>query len=58
MPGYELIGEEELNESIDVFKNGGILFRQGFDNLRNNTYKVDEFERAFSNKLKTKYAQK
>ena len=28
--GYELIGDEELNESIEVFKKGGILFRQGF----------------------------
>tara|TARA_Y100000589_G_scaffold331644_1_gene386103 strand:- start:733 stop:1893 length:1161 start_codon:yes stop_codon:yes gene_type:complete len=56
MPGYELIGEEELNESIDVFNKGGILFRQGFENLRNNTYKVDEFERAFTNKLKTNYS--
>ena len=56
MPGYELIGDEELKESIDVFKKGGILFRQGFDNLRNNSYKVDEFEKAFSNKLKTNYA--
>ena len=56
MPGYELIGDEELNESIDVFNKGGILFRQGFENLRNNTYKVDEFERAFSNKLKTNYS--
>ena len=40
MPGFEVIGKEELNEIIDIFDNGGILFRHGFDQLRNNSYKV------------------
>ena len=43
MPGYESIGKEELDETIDVFKKGGILFRHGFDNHRK-CYKVQEFE--------------
>ena len=34
MPGYELIGIEEQNEINEVFKNGGVLFRHGFDELR------------------------
>lgn len=48
MPGFELIGKEEQNEINDIFENGGILFRHGFDNLRNGRYKVREFESAFS----------
>jgi len=56
MPGYELIGEEELNQSIEVFKKGGILFRQGFENLRNQCYKVRDFENAFSKTLKVKHS--
>lgn len=48
MPGYEVIGNEELAEIQDIFSNGGILFRHGFDALRNNCYKVNEFEQAFA----------
>ena len=51
MPGYELIGEEELNQIKDVFNSGGILFRHGFDKLRGNCYKVKEFEDKFCNYL-------
>ena len=50
MPGYELIGKEELDEIKEIFNNGGILFRHGFDNLRGNTYKVKEFEKNFLKK--------
>ena len=48
MPGYEVIGNEELTEIQDIFSNGGILFRHSFDALRNNCYKVNEFEQAFA----------
>ena len=51
MPGYELIGKEELDEIKEIFNNGGILFRHGFDNLRGNTYKVKEFEKKFSQEI-------
>ena len=34
MPGYEVLGEEEFQQVKDVFDHGGILFRHGFDNLR------------------------
>jgi 8-amino-3,8-dideoxy-alpha-D-manno-octulosonate transaminase len=51
MPGYELVGIEEQNEVNEVFANGGILCRRGFDNLRNSCYKVDEFESNFSKKF-------
>lgn len=48
MPGFEVIGSEELAEVQSVFENGGILFRRGFDNLRNGSFKVDEFENEFA----------
>jgi 8-amino-3,8-dideoxy-alpha-D-manno-octulosonate transaminase len=51
MPGYELIGPEELAEITDIFANGGVLFRHGFDNLRNGTFKVQSFEQAFAQRI-------
>ena len=57
MPGFELIGKEEKNEINNIFDNGGgILFRHGFDNLRNDSFKVKEFEQNFSKYFKTKYS--
>lgn len=48
MPGFEFIGSEEKQEITDLFDRSGILFRHGFDNLRNGVYKVREFEKAFA----------
>jgi len=48
MPGYEVIGKEEFSEVSEVFERGGVLFRHGFDALRNNCFKVKEFEQAFA----------
>lgn len=56
MPGYEVIGSEELAEVQDVFGHGGILFRHGFDALRNNCYKVREFEQAFAQAMGVNHA--
>jgi len=56
MPGYEVIGSEELAEIQDIFLNGGVLFRHGFDGLRNGCYKVRDFEKAFSRELRAKYS--
>ncbi len=56
MPGYEVIGIEELAEVQDVFSNGGILFRHGFDALRNNCYKVREFEQSFASAMGGRYS--
>jgi len=52
MPGFELIGSEELDEVTDVFRRGGILFRHGFDALRNGSYKVKDFEAAFAVRMR------
>lgn len=56
MPGFELIGIEEQSEINDIFNNGGILFRHGFDSLRNNCFKVRDFERAFAARMEVPYA--
>ena len=44
MPGFEIIGKEELDEIKHLFDSGGILFRHGFDDLRNDVYKVRDFD--------------
>lgn len=56
MPGYEVIGSEELAEVQDVFAHGGVLFRHGFDGLRNNCYKVRQFEQEFAGAMGAKHA--
>lgn len=56
MPGFELIGREEKNQLNSIFSNGGIFFRQGFENLRKNSFKVLEFEKKFSKHMGSKYA--
>ena len=57
MPGFELIGKEEQEEINDIFDNGGgILFRHSFDNLRNNSYKVKQFEEDFKKEIGSDYA--
>lgn len=53
MPGNEVVGREELDEVIDLFNNGAVLARQGFDTVRGNCWKVEEFERQFATKMKS-----
>lgn len=58
MPGYELIGKEEQDQLMDIFNtSNGVLFPHGFDALRNNRYRVREFEKKFAEKTGSKYAQ-
>jgi len=56
MPGYELIGKEEFAEIKHLFDESKILFRHSFDHLRNDIYKVKEFEDAFAERMKVPYA--
>ena len=56
MPGYEAIGKEESNEVAEVFKNGGVLFRHGFDSIRCDTYKVRSFENQFKEYFGSPYS--
>jgi 8-amino-3,8-dideoxy-alpha-D-manno-octulosonate transaminase len=48
MPGHELIGQEEMAEIEDVFRNGAVLFRQGFEEKRKGCLKVRDFEKEFA----------
>jgi len=57
MPGFEIIGKEEQEEINKIFEDGGILFAHGFDNIRNNRFRVREFENLFSKYLNVKYSQ-
>ncbi len=57
MPGFELIGKEEREAVNQLFDDGGVLFAHGFDNIRNNKYRVREFENQFAEYLGVKYAQ-
>ena len=55
MPGFELIGKKELSELSILFKKSKTLSRMGFENKRQNIFKVAEFEKKFSKYLKTNY---
>jgi len=56
MPGFEVIGQEEFDELKHLFDESKILFRHSFDHLRNNIYKVKEFEKAFSERMNIPHA--
>ncbi len=47
MPGYELIGEEEKREIMDVLDTG-VLFRYEFLDQRRGVFKVRQFEERFA----------
>ena len=56
MPGFELVGKEERDSVNEIFEtSNGVLFAHGFDGLRNGRFRVREFEKEFSAKLKCKY---
>ena len=56
MPGYELIGKKENKELNNIFKNSnGVLFGHAFNDLRNNIFRVRDFEKNICKKLKVKY---
>ncbi|MEY3802786.1 MAG: hypothetical protein RLZZ51_1068, partial [Actinomycetota bacterium] len=56
MPGYELIGAEEQAEIDDIFKHGGVLFRHSFDHLRQDRWKVRDFEQEFAKSVDMPFA--
>jgi len=58
MPGFEIIGQEEKQALNEIFEtSNGVLFPHGFDALRNNRYRVREFEKLFSKKIGCQYTQ-
>ena len=55
MPGFELIGEEERREVLQVL-DSGVLMRYGFDAARNGQWKSRELEQALGRRLNTRHA--
>jgi len=55
MPGFEIIGNEEKEEIMDVLSRK-VLFRYEFDQQRQGIYKVEAFEKAFAQYCDAKYA--
>jgi len=55
MPGFELIGKEEKGAVDQVFDKGGVLYRHGFNEKRQNIFRVDEFEKEIAKKVGAKY---
>ncbi len=56
MPGFEVFGEEEKKETLEVFDTG-VLFRYEFPEQRKGVYKVREFEEKFAAYHGAKYGQ-
>jgi len=56
MPGFEVFGQEEKEQVLEVFDTG-VLFRYEFGEQRKGVYKVREFEQAFSGYTGAAYAQ-
>ncbi|MFC1857173.1 DegT/DnrJ/EryC1/StrS family aminotransferase [Thermodesulfobacteriota bacterium] len=54
MPGFELFGEEERREVQDVLDTG-VLFRYGFDQIRNNHWKAKSFEKELARRVGVGY---
>jgi len=55
MPGFEIIGEEEKEEILDVLKRK-VLFRYEFHDQREGIYKVEQFEKEFAKYCGVKHA--
>lgn len=56
MPGFELIGDDELNAISNIFKNnGGVLFDHGFHSKRNGNYEVRKLETMVKEYFGVKY---
>jgi len=56
MPGFEIFGEEEKKEIMDVLETG-VLFRYEFADQRRGVWKVKEFEEKFAAYCGTSCAQ-
>jgi len=56
MPGFEVFGEEEKREALEVFDTG-VLFRYEFGPKRGDVWKVRQFEEAFARYTGAGYAQ-
>ncbi len=58
MPGFEVVGKEEQEAVNEIFtKSNGVVFAHGFDAMRNNIFRVRDFEQVVCKKFKSSYAQ-
>lgn len=55
MPGFEIFGDRERKEVMDVLETG-VLFRYGFDQARNGHWKAATFEKLLCEKTGASYA--
>ena len=55
MPGFEIFGDEEKKEVADVLETG-VLFRYGFEGVRNGHFKALEFEKKLCEITGAKYS--
>lgn len=56
MPGFELIGASEKKQLNHIFtKANGVMFRHGFEKLRNNNFFTEKFESKFAKKFKLRF---
>lgn len=51
-----MVGKEEQEAINEIFDDGGILFRHGWDAVRNKRYRVLEFQDAFAQRVDSNYA--
>lgn len=56
MPGFEIFGDEEKKEILEVLETG-VLFRYGFQEQRKGIFKVAEFEKRFAEYSGVAHAQ-
>jgi len=54
MPGFEIFGEEERRQVLDVLDTG-VLFRYGFDGVRQGHWKAKTFETELAEKIGAGY---
>lgn len=55
MPGFELIGEEEKKAVMEVFDKGGVLYRYGLNDKRQNIFRVEQFEKKIAENVGSKH---
>ena len=56
MPGWELINDKEKESILEIFdKSNGVMFAHGFDERRNNIFRVRDFEKKFAKKFGVKH---
>jgi 8-amino-3,8-dideoxy-alpha-D-manno-octulosonate transaminase len=58
MPGFELIGDEEIDAIKEIWtKSGGVIFAHGVDAKRNHIFRVRNFEKDAAKYFEAKHCQ-